>query len=155
MGLILGCLSLCGSVNAAKLEISFKKPESYRDIYAGEGHQKNFEKSVFEELENHFQKLAAKLPDEQLLKITINDLDLAGDVHLGGIERVRIVKDMYYPRVAMNFELVSGQQQTLMSGEVNLKDINFMTGRSLKYRHSILSYEKKMLDEWFSKTFLE
>jgi len=43
----------------------------------------------------------------------------------------------------------------IKSDDVVVKDMNFMSGSSLKYRNKSLGYEKKMLDEWFNETFKE
>ena len=57
----------------------------------------------------------------------------------------------------MNFsyQILDADGSVIKSDDVVVKDMNFMSGSSLKYRNKSLGYEKKMLDEWFNETFKE
>jgi hypothetical protein len=147
---------LAPSVMAANVEIKWTEPSNYRDVQpSNNGSRKNFEEQTFKNLEKHFTKLASQLPENQTLKIEVTDIDLAGDVNYGGINRLRIIKDIHFPRIEFSYELIDNDKKSIVSGEVNLKDMNFMMGARLKYRNDSLGYEKKMLDDWFKDTFLE
>lgn len=148
-------LSFLSQVNAAEVEVEWKNSDKYRDVYAGDGNTRSFKKETFSQLEKHFIKLAEKLPEGYTLKIEVNDLDLAGDVHHGGLNQIRIVKDIFFPRIKFSYQLLSADQQVVVDDEVNLKDMNFMMHNSLRYSNSSLSYEKKMLDDWFKDAFSE
>lgn len=143
------------NVNAAEVEVTWQDSDKYRDVYAGDGSNKSFKKSTFSQLEKHFSKLAEKLPSDYTLNIVVNDLDLAGDVHHGGINQIRIVKDIFFPRMKFSYQLLSADKQVINENEINLKDMNFMMHNSMRYSNSSLSHEKKMLDDWFKDTFSE
>mgnify|MGYP000533662644 CR=1 FL=1 len=144
------------SVFAAESEVTWTNPDKYRDVKASQmQNSKKFKENTFKRLEEHFAKLAEKLPEGQKLSIDVTDVDLAGDVNAGGIERIRIVKEIYSPRIKFSYELTDKDGQSLVAGEINLKDMNFMSTSRLKYRNDNLGYEKKMLDDWFAKTFAE
>ena len=144
------------SVMAGESEVTWTNPDKYRDVKANDMEsRKRFEERTFKNLEKHFAKLAAQLPEGQTLKLDVTDVDLAGDVNAGGIERIRIVKEIYFPRMKFSYELVGADNSVIVADEINLKDMNFMTGSRLKYRNDSLGYEKKMLDDWFKKTFKE
>jgi hypothetical protein len=138
---------------AATSEVTWKDYESYRDILPGNGNKKAFREQTFKALEKHFSKLAAELPEKQILKIEVTDVDLAGDTHAGGINQFRIVKEIYIPRMEFNYQLVDNKRKVILADEVKLKDMSFMDDNSLKYRNKALGYEKKMLDDWFADTF--
>lgn len=140
-------------VNAAEVEVTWQNPDKYRDVYAGDGSSRSFKENTFSQLEKHFKKLAEKLPEDYTLKIEVNDLDLAGDVHHGGLNRIRVVKDIFFPRIKFSYQLLSADQQVVTENEVNLKDMNFMMHSSIRYSNSSLSHEKKMLDGWFKDAF--
>ena len=125
--------------------------EKYRDIDPSNEGRKHFRERIFYNLEKHFAKLATKLPEGQVLNIKVTDVDLAGDTHIGGISQIRIIKDMYSPRMNFSYELVNADGSIVTSGEAALKDMNFMMGSALKYRNQFLGYEKKMLDDWFTE----
>jgi len=68
---------------------------------------------------------------------------------------MRIIKHMYSPRMNFSYQLVDIKGEVIQSDDVVVKDMNFMSNTSLKYRNQSLGYEKKMLDDWFEKTFKE
>ncbi len=138
---------------AATSEIIWTDYEKYRDIRSGNENRKSFRERTFKNLEKHFTKLAENLPEGQVLKIEVTDVDLAGDTHVGGINRYRIVKDIYFPRMNFSYQLVEADGSEVVNAEIVLKDMNFLRGNSLKYRNDSLGYEKKMLDDWFFETF--
>ncbi len=138
---------------AATTTVKWTNPEKYRDIYPGEEHRKKFKAQVFSTLEQHFARLAASLPEGQRLSIEVTDLDLAGDVHQGGIRRIRIIKDLFFPRIQFAYQLTDGANNIIEADEINLKDMNFMHTASLRYHNERFSYEKRMLDDWFRTTF--
>ncbi len=141
------------NAQAGVSEVTWSNPDKYRDVDVGEGHRAKFKARVFAEFEQHFAKLASQLPEGQTLKIVVKDVDLAGDVNHGGMHRIRVVKELFYPRLKFSYQLLDGNQQLLSSDEINLTDMNFMLGARLKYHNDQLSYEKRMLDDWFADTF--
>ena len=139
---------------AADSEVTFTDSDKYRDIRNGNnGTKKSFEDRVFKTLEEHYAKLAEGLPKDQKLIIDVTDIDLAGDINIGGVNQVRVVKNVYFPRIKFSYNLVDSSGETIVASEVNLKDMNFMTGNHLRYKNDFLGYEKKMLDDWFRSEF--
>jgi len=146
--LMFASLSLAGTS-----EVIWSNPDDYRDVHAGEGHRSKFKARVFASFDAHFAQLAEKLPDGQTLLIDVTNVDLAGDVNHGGMHRIRVIKELFIPRMAFSYQLVDQNKQVINSGDVNLKDMGFMMGSKLRYRNDTLAYEKKMLDDWFAETF--
>lgn len=144
--------SLSQIAYAATSEVTWTDYKKYRDIRPGSESRKHFRERTFNNFEKHFAKLAQNLPVEEVLKINVTDVDLAGDTHAGGVNQVRIIKEIYYPRMKFSYELINADGQVITSGNVDLKDMRFMVTNN-KYRNQSLSYEKKMLDAWFVKTF--
>ncbi len=153
--LLLSFTLITPSVMAANVEITWTEPEQYRDIHPGEGSRKHFREQTFKNFEKHFSKLASQLPEEQILKIEVTDIDLAGSTHHGGINRIRVVKEIYSPRMEFSYQLVNADGANVLEGDANLKDMNFMMSRTLKYRNDSLGYEKVMIDKWFNESFKE
>jgi len=139
--------------NAADAEVTWSNPDKYRDIRSGFDNRKRFKERTFKSFEKHFVTLAEKLPDGLLLKIDVTDVDLAGDVHFGSNSQIRVVKDIYFPRLKFSYELFNVDKSIVTSGDINLKDMSFMMNNNFRYRNKTLGYEKRMLDNWFSKTF--
>lgn len=138
---------------AGSSEVTWTNPDDYRDVQPSNETRKHFRERIFKSFEKHFAKLAKRLPEQQTLKLDVTDVDLAGDTLAGGIERLRIVKEIYSPRMKFSYQLVDKNDNIIKSADVALKDMSFMTGNNLKYRQKSLGYEKKMLDDWFFETF--
>lgn len=147
-------LSQITTVLAADVEVKWTNPDKYTDIYAGEEHRRKFKERMFISFERHFAKLAAALPANQQLNIEVTNVDLAGDVHHGGSNRIRLVKDLYFPRMDFSYQLLNADKSVVKSEQVALKDMSFLMTRALKYRNESLRYEKQMLDHWFKKSFI-
>ncbi len=155
LALLLSGILLSPNVQAASSEVTWGDYKKFRDIDSGNEGRKSFRERTFSNLEKHFAKMAEDLPKEQVLKITITDVDLAGSTNSAGIHRTRIVKDIYFPRMNFSYQLVDADGKEIKADTVVVKDMNFMHNTSIKYRNKALGYEKKMLDDWFSETFSE
>lgn len=141
------------SVYAGMSEVKWINVETYKDIKASHEHQKRFEARIFSAFEKHFLKLSEKLPEGHLLKVEVTNVDLAGDIRFAAMDDIRVVKDIYPPRIAFSYKVVSKDKSVLQSGDVKLKDIGFLMGSTMRYRNKTIGYEKRMLDEWFKTTF--
>ena len=145
--------TVSATVSAAQVEVKWTNPDKYRDIYAGDENRKVFRERLFKSLDKHFAKLASKLPEKQVLKIDVKDVDLAGDVSFGSINRIRIVKDIYFPRFKFSYQLIDEKGKVIKSGKENLKDMNSLHTNNLRYKNESFGYEKRMIENWFNKTF--
>jgi len=141
------------AVYAGTSEVTWTNPEKYRDINSGNEPKKPYQERVFKDFEKHFIAMASHLPQGHTLKVNVTDVDLAGDVNISGIERIRIIRDLYFPRLKFDYVLVDGSGSEVKMGGINLKDMSFLMGNNLRYRNKSLGYEKKMLDKWFKSTF--
>ena len=146
-------ISQNSAVQAAQVEVKWTNPDKYTDVDAGEEHRQHFKDRTFKAFEKHFAKLAELLPENQKLIFDITNVDLAGDVNFGGVKRIRIVKDLFFPRMEFSYQLLNADNSVIKSEEVSLKDMGFMMHSGLRYRNQTLGYEKEMLDDWFKKTF--
>ena len=140
---------------AATAHVEFVKPESFTDAgrdYAGSERDDNLQR-----LSSHITAEAARrLPADERLDVWVTDVDLAGyfDPRQTFTHEVRIVKDVYPPRIKLRFRLTRADGGTVAEGERNLTDRNFLT-RAQRYPLDGLGYEKTMLDNWFREEFRE
>ncbi len=153
---LLFSFTLLPTAFAATVDINWVEPGKYQDIDPGNSHKKRFQKRVFETLENQFRDLAKNLPENYQMKISVTDIDLAGDVQFTNTNRIRIVKDLYFPRMHFSYELLGKEQKSLKTAEVKIKDMRFLQAlHSASRRNDFLYYESKMIEDWFNKTFAE
>lgn len=102
----------------------------------------------------HLEKLAAKLPAGQDLKVAFLDIDLAGDEFPRvPVRDIRVMKGRAdWPRLHVRYS-IEQDGQVLRSGEDKLADPNYLMGSNW-YDHELYGHEKQMLDEWFKKKVL-
>lgn len=98
----------------------------------------------------------SRLEPGQQLAVTILDLDRAGGYEpwLGpDYHRTRMVRDIYPPRMTVQFELRNADGSVASSGERKLSDPGFLTGASPIQSTDVLRFEKRMIDSWLSREF--
>ena len=78
---------------------------------------------------------------------------MAGEFHPPGAPRdTRIVKDMYPPRIELDFRLLRADGTVEKEGARKLRDSSFLWGSSPITQES-MRYEKGLLDDWLKKEF--
>ena len=157
-----GLLAVFAPTQAAEVKITWEEPESYSDVRPTNESRKRFRERTLQELEEHIVDLASDLPESQVLSMTVTNVDLAGQVWPsqfvgfgdGAGSDVRIIKRVDIPRMTFSYSLANADGQVILSGEdVKLKDMDFMESNIRRNRTESLSYEKAMLNDWFSDTF--
>jgi hypothetical protein len=95
------------------------------------------------------------LPAGQRLDIKFTDIKLAGSFEPWRGPRfddVRIVKDIYPPRIDLSFTLTDANGTIIASGERKLRDMAFLS-RGTPNTSDNLRYEKRLLDDWIYREF--
>ena len=142
--------------SAATAEVTWSNVDNYSDIRAANENQQKFEQRIKDRLTEHFQELAAKLPESQKLTVNVTNLDLVGRVeptygHSGAGE-LRIVKRVDFPKINFTYALADAQGNQVSGGDVVLKDMGFDFGSAqARISRDDLYFEKRMIDEWFQK----
>ena len=85
----------------------------------------------------------------------ITDVDLAGDFEPWrgpDFTRVRVIRDIYPPRIDLDFRLIGADGRVLREGKRKLRDPGFLTTGAIGPGSTDpLRYEKRMIDRWFAK----
>jgi len=87
----------------------------------------------------------------QKLTITFTDIDLAGDFepwHGPQFSDVRMVKDIYPPRLSFTFQVTDEGGRVLSEGERKLVELAYQMRITSGFRDDPLRYEKDMLKDW-------
>ncbi len=94
-----------------------------------------------------------RIPASTRLLVTITDVDMAGEFRLHGSARdIRVIKDMYPPRIALDFKLVRADGGVEREGHRDLRGSAFLWGSSPVSSES-MRFERELLDEWLRKEF--
>jgi hypothetical protein len=139
---------------AATANIEFEKPEAFTD--AGRPFPASARLESLPFLREHLVKeVARRLPADQALSVWITDVDLAGQYPPGGsgARDVRVVKEIYPPRIDLRFRLTRADGSTVKDGTRTLRDSGFLSSGGPADRQDALRYEKAMLDRWLEDEF--
>jgi hypothetical protein len=140
--------ALVASANAsAGATVTYVNPGKMTDVPRFQTDREAMEEQLLE----HFNKLAAKLPAGQELKVEILDIDLAGDVFPRiALQNVRVFKGRGdFPHIHLRYR-IEQDGKVISSGERELTDMSYMMGFS-RYRDDLFGHEKQLLDDWFRK----
>ena len=138
-------------VTPSAVEVSFEKPEEFTD-FTHSYTQKDYQQDgLMAEIREHVQQRAAsRLAAGQKLVVKFTDIDLAGDFEPWRVstnQDIRIVKDLYPPRMKLEFKLLNADGSVAAEGKRSLVNLGFMS--SLAFPQSDpLRYDKEMLTDW-------
>jgi len=106
------------------------------------------------QLARHLQQQAtARLPAGQRMDVTITDIQRAGRYEPWvGIDysHVRVMRDIYPPRMTLNVRITGADGQVLAEGERKLSDMSYLQN-STPTDTDNLRYEKRMIDDWLRR----
>jgi hypothetical protein len=140
---------------AGVVKVEWQDPSRFRDIKTSSGIQSRYEERLFDSLTKELDKNAQRvLKDNQTLELVVTDLDLAGDMRptfgAASVSELRIVKDLYPPRMTFTYRVLEGSK-VIMIGDEKLIDMNFLHHVGMS-KNSTAEYESKMLADWLKKT---
>ena len=102
-------------------------------------------------LNQHFARLARRLPDGQVLRVQVRDIDLAGEVDVLSHDRLRVFgRPLDGPRLSLSYELRAGDR-VLDAGDEELADASYRLRAGSVPQTGALPYEKRMLERWFTE----
>jgi hypothetical protein len=153
--LIVGCATAAPvNESAPRVSVSFIEPEKFTDARRAELEPTS--SGILRELEKFLIATGARyVPENMKLNIRVTNIDLAGDFELfrgPQADQVRITKDLYPPRLALEFELLDPAEKVIKAGKRDLTDIDYQS-RNVYPREDYLRYEKDLLRDWLRGEF--
>ncbi len=156
-------LAAAGAIRAAddakpapRAEVIFSHPEKFTDVKDDAiGTEKGRDATLGLIREYLVQQAAYYVPEGEKLTITVTDVDLAGDFEPWrgpNFQDVRIVKDIYPPRIDLAFKLSDAGGKALKEGKRELRNLAFTMDISIN-RDDPLHFEKTLLDDWLRRDF--
>jgi hypothetical protein len=143
---------LCAGLSqAATVEVDFVQPDKFADI--GRGHDAQ---AALATLAKHLKSLGEQaLPAQQLLKINITDVDLAGQqpqINARGSDLRVLGQGADWPRINLRYRLTDGDK-VVAEGEDKLTDMSYLDRTTAQRSNDPLPYETRMLTNWFNSQF--
>lgn len=149
-------IAMSAVLSAQAVDVDFVDTDKFTDFTASAMRPDAAQKSYMKELSRFLEsRLGDEIAPGHAIQIVITDVDMAGEFEpwrRGGFDDVRVVKDLYPPRINLSFRIVDEAGNVLREGDRKLRDLNFMyTGRRLD--SDPLRHEKELLANWVRKEF--
>jgi hypothetical protein len=112
--------------------------------------------AALEAIGEYLQREASgRLSTDEALAVTVTRFDRAGQEEPGlgpKFSSVRIVRDLFPPRIDLRFALSDGRGAVRREGERTLRDLNFLLNARVN-PDDPLRYEKALIDDWLDREF--
>ncbi|HNC23149.1 MAG TPA: DUF3016 domain-containing protein [Opitutaceae bacterium] len=139
-----------------RAEVTFAHPEKFADVRSYYSENDKDRDAILDQLKEYIVlKSKTYVPEGQKLLVTVTDVDMAGDFEPWrgpAMQDVRVVKDIYPPKIDLEFKLVDAKGAVLKEGKRQLRDLAFQMKISIN-RDDELRYEKALLDDWLRDDF--
>ena len=140
----------------ASANVEFFEPLKFtdvRDSYLGD-----YDRTTYlQQLRDHLlDKAKLYVPAGHMLNVTFTDVDMAGDFEPWrgpAWTDIRVVKDIYPPRLNLAFRLVDAEGRVVKEGKRELRDLAFMMKITMGFRDDPVRHEKALLDDWLRTEF--
>lgn len=140
-----------------RTEVVFLEPEKFTDVRERHLDNEETRNHILTLLKTYLQERAqAHVPEGGKLSVTINDVDLAGDFEPWrgpAAHDVRIVKDIYAPRISLTFQLTNAAGEILKQGTRKLRNLDFMSNSLGSFINEPYRHEKTLIDDWLRDEF--
>lgn len=137
-----------------RVSVSYDQPQTFSEARIQRSHFVPDRSAWLGTLKTYIEKRAARdVPPGQRLDITITDVKLAGNYEPWRgprLDDVRIVRDIYPPRIDLSFKLLDKDGTVLREGSRKLRNMAFMYSGGANDQDT-LRYEKALIDRWLRK----
>lgn len=150
--------SLPRSLSEGPVTVSWEDPAGFSEIRHSGNPAEARRGTWVQDLATYLAtRAAARLAPGQTLEVAIQDIDLAGDYepwHGPRMRDVRMLRDLYWPRMQLRYTLRDAGGQVVAEGERSLSEMGYLQGlRQAGRSQDPLRYEKEMLDRWLQQEF--
>jgi hypothetical protein len=154
----MACLTLVCAVAWAQtpdpVTVHYKDPRHFTEARRDVGVHMIGADDYLKPLKAYIVRRATRvLAPGQRLDIEVTDVDRAGEYEPWRGPRfddVRIIKDVYPPRIDLHFTLYDADGKVLSEGIRKLRDLAFLSATTPSDQDS-LRYEKGLIDRWLRK----
>lgn len=102
------------------------------------------------------KRATTRLPQGDRLEVTITNIERAGDYEpWRGIQSdsIRYMRDIYPPRIDLDFKLVGADGSVRTQGTRKLADLGYLMRSTRASDTDPLRYEKQLIDDWLREEF--
>jgi hypothetical protein len=139
------------------VQVAWRDPAGFREITYGQDRIETLRGVWVRQLAQYLRSQAERrLPPGERLQVTFIDIDRAGEYEpwLGPrYDDVRIMRDIYPPRIRLEFRRLDAGAQLLAGGERHLVGSDYLSRSTMTRSDDPLRYEKQLLDDWLRREF--
>jgi hypothetical protein len=139
---------------AARIAVVFVQPQHFTDVKYSKAEQNSV--ALLDELHKFMCEMGERyVPAGMQVAIKVTDIDLAGDFEPWRgpqFGHVRITRDIYPPRISLEFRLTDANGSVVNTGSREISDSAYQA-RLVRPPDDYLRYEKDILREWFHNEF--
>ena len=142
--------------SASRVTVTYANPQNFSENREF-GMQNRYQGiDYLQTLRAHLIKRATQmLPPGERLEVTITDIKLAGAYepwHGPRMYYVRIMKDVYPPRIELTFKLIGADGAVSRQGSRTLRNLGYLqSGLATSGNSDPLRYDKALLDNWLRR----
>ena len=156
LGLALALAGSTAAAAASSVSVRYDHPENFTETKEVRAFAPSRADSGYlKTLKTYIEKRAStELEQGQALDIVVTDIDRAGSYAptVGSLQPVRIVRDVYPPRITLHFRLLDSRGQVIREGDRKLTDLGFMHDSPGGLSNTDpLRYEKRTIDRWLAR----
>lgn len=141
---------------AAPVQVSYTDADKYTDFKSDRFDSESGRADLEEQFTAHLNKLGAELlAPGQRLEVKFTNIDLAGAYEPWRgpqFDDVRIMKDIYPPRMSLEFRLLDAGGKLISEGKRELSDLSYLM-QTLLPTSDGLRFDKKLLTDWMRNEF--
>lgn len=141
---------------SAFAEVMFLEPKTFTDV-SDHDMGDYVQTAYLDQLRDYLVRKAERyVPPGHKLSVTFTDIDMAGDFEPWRgpqFSDIRIVKDIYPPRMELSFRLVDADGNVVEQGKRTLRDLSFLMKLNTGFRDDPLRHEKALLEDWLRDEF--
>jgi Protein of unknown function (DUF3016) len=151
--------SACTDVTTASgpatgIAVVFVQPQHFTDVRYSKAEPNSA--ALLNELHTFMCKMGERyIPAGMQLKMKVTNIDLAGDFEPWRgpqFGAVRITREIYPPRISLEFRLIDGSGNVVSAGKREISDMAYQA-RLVRPPDDYLRYEKDILRDWFHTEF--
>lgn len=145
-----------GEVPAGTVSVRYDDSAQFSDARSGAPESEAARRAWLDALCGHLaERAAAALPAGQRLTVQLTDVQRAGAFEPWRgpqAAHLRVVRDLYPPRIDLQFQRLAADGRVLQSERRQLRDPGFLM-RPAPNTHDPLRYEKRLVDDWVAQEF--
>ncbi|RDZ25958.1 DUF3016 domain-containing protein [Lysobacter silvisoli] len=139
------------------VDVSWQNPAQFTEIrYSGNSSEAKRGNWVYDLAQHLRQRAQKRLPAGERLEVDITDIRRAGNYEPWrgvNFDDTRFIRDIYPPRITLNFKRIGADGQVIAEGERKLSDLGFLTNANVLSNTDPLRYEKSLINRWVDREF--